>query len=54
MAQKIKDVPMGTIKSVAALVCPSGLSQSLPNELPSSWYNYYKIHTILNLSLFLK
>lgn len=42
---------MGTTKSVATLVCPSGLSRSLPNELPSSWYYYLRTLNYLSVSV---
>jgi len=49
--KKIKDVPMGTTKSVAALVCPLRISRSLLNERPSSWYNYINKLNYIKLSV---
>jgi hypothetical protein len=46
---KIKNVPRGTTKSVATLVCPSGLSRSLPDERPSSWYFFISNWNNINL-----
>jgi len=54
MVKKIKSVPKGTTQSVATLVCPSGLSRSLPDELPSSWYNNIYTHININFSVFSK
>ncbi|GEM_PF-6630145 len=50
MAKIIKNVPKGTTKSVAALVCPPGLSRSLPDERPSSWYISNNSIKFINLS----
>ncbi len=50
MIKKIK-VPRGTMKSVATLVYPSGLSRSLPDECPSNWYNYLNILNNINVSV---
>jgi len=47
---KIKKVPKGTTISVAALVCPSGFSKSLPDERPSSWYIFTSYLKLINLS----
>lgn len=53
MVEKIKkEVPRGTTKSVATLVYPSGLSRSLPDECPSSWYNFLRILNNINVSFF--
>ena len=45
-----KHIPRGTIKSVATLVYPSGLSISLPDEFPSSRYLINRHNININVS----
>jgi hypothetical protein len=51
MVKEIKSVPMNATKSAATLGCPSGFSQSLPDELTSCWYNNHTHAHNLNVSV---